>query len=690
MKQPVERRLAAILAADVAGYSRLMGADEEGTLERLKAHRRQLIHPKVQEHHGRIVKTTGDGMLVEFPSVVDAVRCAVEVQRAMLDPNTETPEDKRIAFRIGINLGDVIIDGGDIYGDGVNIAARLEALAEPGGVCISRVVRDQIRDKLPYPFEDMGGQTVKNIARPVRAYSMSAATVASTPLVAAPARVRRARGLRRVIIPASAIALLCVVFAAWWSWPKGPPSTTAIPQPAAQIAAAAPNTPAPRLSIVVLPFNNLSNDPDQEYFADGITDDLTTDMSRISGSFVIARNTAFTYKGKSVDAKQIGRELGVRYVLEGSVRRTGDQVRVNVQLIDAESGAHIWADRFDTDRANLAAAQDEITGRLARTLDLEIVQAAALRIGEEADPDARDLVMRGRALWSRPFSPENAQEAMQAFERALETDPRSIGARIGIGRILAGKVLDGFSTSAEQDRTRAEGLLLEVLAREANDSMAHAVMGLVRRSDNRFAEARSELETAISLDRNNAFAFRQLGLTMSFLGQPELTIQYIEKALRISPREALMPSYLFIGLSYLFVGRTDEAMGSLRKARAQNFHIWYVRLTLAGALGLMGDLEEAHGEIVEALKLKPEITSIVKMAGLPDDDGACICAVAGAHGKNRVCRPPPRRIPGGLTPAHTFNAFAGAAQSRRGDRRGARLRRGAATGPRDWRRSASR
>ena len=296
------------------------------------------------------------------------------------------------------------------------------------------------------------------------------------------------------------------------------------------------------------------------------------------------------------------------------MRRTGDQVRVNVQLIDAESGAHIWADRFDTDRANLATAQDEITGRLARTLDLEIVQAAALRIGAEAavDPDARDLVMRGRALWSRPFSPENAQEALQAFERALETDSRSIGARIGIARILAGKVVDGFSSSAEQDRARAEQLLLEVLDREPNESMGHAVMGLVRRSDNRLAEARSELETAISLDRNNAFAFRQLGLTMSFLGQPELTIQYIEKALRISPREALMPSYLFIGLSHLFVGRTDEAMGFLRKARAQNFRMWYVRLTLAGALGLTGDLQEAHGEIAGALKLKPEITSIVK------------------------------------------------------------------------------
>jgi TolB-like protein/class 3 adenylate cyclase len=325
-RKRVERRLAAILAADVAGYSRLMGADEEGTHERLKAHLRQLVNPKIKEHRGRIVKNTGDGMLVEFPSVVDAVRCAAEIQRAMIDRNADIPEDKRISFRIGVNLGDVIVEPEDIFGDGVNIAARLEALAEPGGICISRVVRDQIRDKLLYAFEDTGEQSVKNIARPLRAYAMNATAVASLPPVAAP--------IQPVV------------------------NTPEILEPV--------NPVVPRLSIVVLPFANLSKDPEQEYFADGITDDLTTDLWRISGSLVIARNTAFSYKGKSVDAKQVGSELGVRYVLEGSVRRTGDQVRVNVQLIDAETGAHLWADRFDTDRANLSAAQDEITGRLAR------------------------------------------------------------------------------------------------------------------------------------------------------------------------------------------------------------------------------------------------------------------------------------------------------------------------------------
>jgi adenylate cyclase len=351
----VERRLAAILAADVAGYSRLMGVDEEGTHERLKAHRRYLIDPKIKEHRGRIVKNTGDGLLAEFPSAVNAVRCAAEIQRGMVDREGEVAEDRRIKFRIGINLGDVIVEDDDIYGDGVNIAARLEARAEPGGICISNTCREHVVDRLPYAFEDMGDQIVKNIARPVRSYAISAAAVASLSQVASAPEVNK-------------------------------PIISSI---------------APRLSIVVLPFANLSNDPEQEYFADGITDDLTSDLSRISDSFVIARNTAFTYKGKFVDVKKIGRELGVRYVLEGSVRRVGDQVRLNVQLIDGDSGAHLWADRFETDRVNIAQAQDDITGRLAQMLNLEMLEAAASRTEQEGmvDPDARDLVTRGWTFW---------------------------------------------------------------------------------------------------------------------------------------------------------------------------------------------------------------------------------------------------------------------------------------------------
>jgi TolB-like protein/class 3 adenylate cyclase len=477
------RRLAAILAADVVGYSRLMGADEEGTQERLKAHLRDLVNPKITEHRGRIVKNTGDGFLAEFRSVVDAVRCAVQIQRGMADREPEVPEERRIRFRIGVNLGDVIVEDDDIYGDGVNIAACLEALAEPGGVCISRVVRDQIRDKLPYSFTDIGEQSVKNIARPVRAYVMSAATVASIPPVATAATLGRARDLRRLIIPSSAIAALCIAVVTWLAWPKGTPPAGPAQAP---VAAGAPSLvetrPAPRLSIVVLPFNNLSNDPDQEYFADGITDDLTTDLSRISGSFVIARSTAFTYKGKSADAKQIGRELGVRYVLEGSVRRTGDQIRVNAQLIDTESGAHLWADRIDTDRTNLPQVQNEITSRLARTVDVELVKDVSRRIEQEKtiNPDARDLVMRGWVWRYRPASKDTRREALRAFERALELDSRSIDARIGIAAVLVLNLGDGMSDAPEQDEVLADRLLGEALDNDPNRQMAHAVRGQLR------------------------------------------------------------------------------------------------------------------------------------------------------------------------------------------------------------------
>src|SRR5216684_1563243 len=451
----VARHLAAILAADIAGYGRLIGEDEEGTLAALRVWRREIADPRIREHRGRIVKTTGDGFLVEFASVVDAVHCAVEMQRAMAERNAGIPAERRIEFRIGINLGDIITQDHDIYGDGVNVAARLEALAEPGGICISRVVRDQIRDKLPYVFEDMGEQLVKNIARPVRAYAMSAQGAAATapwPLPAASARRGIARG--PVIIAASLAAVIAIAIAGWWAWPRGGLTTASVeapPEASSQSTSArgagSPATSAPRLSIVVLPFENLSRDPEQEYFADGITENLTTDLSRISGSFVIARNTAFTYKGKSFDVKQVGRDLGVHYVLEGSVQRLGDRVQVSVQLIDSDSGAHVWADRFDTDRRNLVEAQSEITGRLARTLNLELVQAVGRRIEQQ---------------------------------RA-------------------------------EDEAKAEALLSELLTRDANRTQLHVTTALLRRVQNRLPESRIEWERAIALDPNNPVAYGQLG-----------------------------------------------------------------------------------------------------------------------------------------------------------------------------------
>src|SRR6266481_6962509 len=424
MKQPVERRLAAILAADVAGYSRLMGADEEGTHERLRAHLRELVDPKIREHQGRIVKNTGDGMLVEFPSVVDAMRCAAEVQRGMLDREPEATDERQIRFRIGINLGDVIAEGDDIFGDGVNVAARLEALAEPGGICVSGAVRDQIRDKLSYPFEDRGEQSVKNIARPIRVYALRPEAVADLPASrVAPAAPRR-RHVTPAAIGAAAAAALLIAAGAWWFWPAAKTS----PAPTVAAATSVSQTrAAPRLSIVVLPFANLSEDREQQYFADGITEDLTSDLSQIAGMLVISRNTAFTYRNKPVDAKQIGRELDVRYVLEGSVRQLGKQVRVNAQLIDAETNVHLWADRFDRDVSDVCAHQDEITGRNATSLNCALVGAEAARPVEH--PDALDYIFRGRTAYYNPVSRKTYAEAISLFERALALDPGSIEAQ---------------------------------------------------------------------------------------------------------------------------------------------------------------------------------------------------------------------------------------------------------------------
>src|SRR5580693_10227061 len=399
---PPVRRLTAILATDVAGYSRLMGADEEGTHERLKAHLGELVEPKISQHRGRTVKNTGDGLLAEFVSVVDAVRCAVEIQRGMAEREPEVPEQQRIGFRIGINLGDVIVDEHDIFGDGVNVAARLEALAEPGGICVSRVVRDQVRDKLDFAFEDLGEQSVKNIARPVRVYALRPEAVAN---------------------PTAA---------------RVPPATSISPPVA-----------APRLSIVVLPFTNLSDDREQQYFADGITEDLTTDLSRLENMLVISRNTAFTYRSKPIDTKQIGRELGVRYVLEGSVRRSGSQVRVNAQLIDAATDTHLWAERFDGNTSDLFALQDEVTSRIAIALNLELVGAEAARAADH--PDALDFILRGRAAMYKPHSRDSLAEAMSLFERALALDPQSVEAQTLLATALVSRVLDFVISSEDAD-----------------------------------------------------------------------------------------------------------------------------------------------------------------------------------------------------------------------------------------------
>jgi len=552
------RRLAAILAADVVGYSRLMGADEEGTHERVKAHLVELIEPKIREHHGRIVKTTGDGVLAEFASVVEAVRCAGEIQHAMADRDLDLAEERRLRFRIGVNLGDVIADGDDIYGDGVNIAARLEGLAAPGGICVSGTVRDHIGDRLPYAFEDMGEQSVKNIARPVHAYALHPEGIAGLPTSSG-----------------------------------------------SSITSPSPPAAAPRLSIVVLPFANLGNDPEQQYFADGITEDLTTDLSRLAGMLVISRNTAFTYRNKSADTRQIGRELGVRYVLEGSVRRSGNQVRVNAQLIDAATDTHLWAERFDRDTGDLLALQNEITARLANTLGVELIAAEAARPTEH--PDALDYILRGRAARLKPKSPNVYAEAISLFERALALDPRSVEARSLLADALANRVKAGMTDSATTDIARAEALVGQAVAASPRSATVHFAKGEILDAQQRFEEAIPEYETVIAFNRNWADATSSLGHCKLLTGSIEEAIPLMEQAIRLSPRDpniALM--YFRIGEVHLLQSHADEAIPWLEKARSAMPTVPWHHSYLASAYALKGETERAAAELAEARRLRGE------------------------------------------------------------------------------------
>jgi TolB-like protein/class 3 adenylate cyclase len=531
------RRLAAILAADVAGYSRLMGADEEGTHARLRAHFAELVHPKILEHRGRVVKNTGDGLLAEFASLVDAVRCAAGVQEGVSDRNSLIPTDERIEFRVGVNLGDIIAEGDDIFGDGVNIAARLEGLAAPGGVCVSGAVLDHIGDRLPYAFADMGEQSVKNIARPVRVYALRSDAV-------------RDRAKSAVL------------------------GSLPISQPAA----------APRLSIVVLPFANLSNDPEQQYFADGITEDLTTDLSRIAGMLVISRNTAFTYQGKQVDTKQIGRELAVRYVFQGTVRRSGSRVRLNAQLIDAETDVHLWAKRFDGDAGDLFALQNEVTSRIAVELNFEVVSADAARPTEH--PDALDYILRGRAATVKPPSRETYVETVGHYERALALDPRSVEAHSWLAATLSARVLDNMADTAEADIVRAEGLAAQAVAAAPRSALAHYAKGQVLRAQRRYAEAIPEYEAVLAFNRNAAAAYYMLGQCKTYTGSI---------------------FHNTMGRAHLLQSHSDEAITCFEKAR--NYipvHHPETRALLAAAYGVTNETERAASELAEARRLSAD------------------------------------------------------------------------------------
>jgi TolB-like protein len=473
-------------------------------------------------------------------------------------------------FRIGIHVGDIMVQGDNLFGDAVNIAARLEALAEPGGICVSGTVRDHIRDKLPYAFEDLGEQSVKNIARPVRVYALRPEAVADLPL-------------------------------------SSQPSAPRISEPAV----------APRLSIVVLPFANLSNDPEQQYFADGITEDLTTDLSRIAGMLVISRNTAFTYRNKPVNTKQIGHELDVRYILEGSVQRSRNQLRINAQLVDAESDAHLWAERFNGDTSDLFALQDEITSRIAVTLDLELVRAEAARTTEH--PDALDYILRGRAASNKPPSRDKYAESISLYERALALDPRSVEAQSLLAGALTGRVLNNMTDTAAADIARAEGLAGQALAASPLIPLAHFAKGQVLRALRRYEEAIPEYETALASNRNWVSALHALGQCKLFSGSMEETIPLVEQAIRLSPRDPQLGIwYQEIGRVHLLQSHTDEAIIWHEKARNAAPAQPYIRAWLASAYALKGETERAAVELAEARKLSGDdrFSSIARLKAL--------------------------------------------------------------------------
>ena len=553
------RKIAAILVADVAGYSRLAGADEDRTLARLRALRSDLIDPTIAVHHGRVVKRTGDGSLIEFRSVVDAVRCAIEMQSGMVERNVGLPPERRIEFRVGIHLGDVVEESdGDLMGDGVNIAARLEGIAKPGAICLSEDAYRQVKGRLDLAVTDLGPTQLKNIAEPIRVYSLDVGQPAPAKPAPAP------------------------------SPEKSPPS---------------------RLSIVVLPFANIGGDPEQEHFVDGVTESLTTDLSRIRGAVVIARNTAFTYKGKPLDVKTIGRELNVRYVLEGSVQRGGNRMRVNVQLIDAETGNHLWAERFDKPLADLFDMQDEIVARLANTLDAQLRSAEARRAEQAPTPDSMDLYFQGMAWLYKGRTPDNVEQARGFFDRALAVDPDNVDALVGSAGTdaVAGAFL--FITDPVAAFVAAEAKLTRALASVPDHARAHSYLGFVDMMTRRAAEGIAECEHALQLDRNLADAHFYIGLAKVFVGRAEETEAHIAEALRLSPRDTMAYSWMTAaGSAKLHLGSYEQAVGWFRRAIETNRNNSPAYLNLASALAQLGRLDEARSAVKAGLALNPTYT----------------------------------------------------------------------------------
>jgi TolB-like protein/class 3 adenylate cyclase len=546
--------------SDVVGYSRLAGADEDRILARLRTLRSDLIDPTIAVHHGRVVKRTGDGAIVEFRSVVDAVSLAVEVQRAMVERNAEVAPDKRIEFRIGIHVGDVVEESdGDLMGDGVNIAARLQSVAQPGGICISDDAYRQVKSRLDLRVSDLGPTQLKNIAEPIRIYSIE---------VGKPAQAKPA--------------------------PAAPTPEKSEP---------------PRLSIVVLPFANIGGDPEQDYFVDGVTESLTTDLSRINGSFVIGRHTAFTYKGRSADLRQIGRELNVRYVLEGSVQRKGDRMRVNAQLISAETGSHLWAERFDKPVADLFETQDEIVSRLASQLGTTLIAAEARRAERTSHPDATDRLFQGMAWINKGQTLHSLEQALVHFERALAIDPENVDALAWKATSYAQAYVNGFALDPRPPLVAAEEAATRALSLAPGHAGAHLAMSIVFGFSKRLERAIAESERCLALDRNFALAHAIIGMHKLHLDRAEETEAHVREALRLSPRDALEYAWIAVaGFASDFLQRYDEAVAWQRRSIEANGNYAIAHFHLASALAKLGRLEEARAAAQAGLAVDPKFT----------------------------------------------------------------------------------
>jgi adenylate cyclase len=597
------RKLAAILVSDVVGYSRLAGADEDRILARLRTLRSDLIDPTIAVHHGRIVKRTGDGSIIEFRSVVDAVNLAIEVQRAMVERNAEVAPDKRIEFRVGIHLGDVVEESdGDLMGDGVNIAARLEGVCEPGGVCLSEDAYRQVKGRLDLAVMDLGQTQLKNIAEPIRVYSLRVGVPAQAKPATAAKPTPPKRGSALALLAAGyALLLVLVAGGAWYFLVEN--------RHAPVVANAPPPLAAQRFSIVVLPFANLSGDPAQDYFADAVTDEVTTGIARIRDTFVIAHNTALTYKGKPVDAKAIGRDLGVRYVLEGSVLPSGNQVRVNAQLIDADSGAHLWADQFDTPRADLLQMQDEIVTHLAHAMDIQlpVAEAARLKRRPAANIDAEDLALRCEADVQKGGDiGKDADAGSRLCEQALAADPSNVRALTWLA------VKNFYSVPARgsaDPNERGDELVSRALALDPNYARAHSLKaGILSLQKGRLDESIAEYERALSLDPAMVIAFVGLGYDYLYLGQFEKSLEYLDKAIRLSPHDPYVGRW-YVGEANGHFGlkQYDQTIEWARRAIAispRDANPW-MHLNLIAALALAGHEAEAHDALQNYLTSVP-------------------------------------------------------------------------------------